>query len=626
MARFGTALVALGVAVLTAPAPAQAHDHVKQEAHVWLTTPDKSFLMADRGTVAFGGTTSDVPTIVVDPHRRYQSMTGFGASITDSSAAVLYRLSSQARTDAMVSLFSPTRGDGLNFLRQPIGASDFTDEPAYTYDDVPGDLSLRHFSVAHDRAQILPLLRQAVHLNPDIKVMGTPWSPPAWMKTNNSLVGGRLIDSPAIYQAYARYLVKFVQAYRAEGVRVDYLSVQNEPQNRNPAGYPGMDMPSWQAAKVIANLGPMLRAAGLHTQILGYDHNWNEHPNDAANTPPDSLADIDHYPQELLSSPASRWVSGTAYHCYFGDPSAMTTLHNEFPRQGIYFTECSGSQSSDPANTFSDTLKWHARNLIIGNTRNWAKTVVNWNLALDETNGPHTGGCGTCTGVVTVSGDGAVSRNAEYYTLGHLARFVRPGAVRVASTSFGTTGWNGQVMDVAFVNPDGSTVLVAHNENDNPQAFGVRVGDESFRYTLPGGALATFVWKGRSNDRPLAPVGWSATGVGDVPANAVDDDATTRFTTGAAQQPGQFLQVDFGRAVRIDRVVFDAGASLGDYPRSFTATASADGRHWSPAKTIETGQLTTLQLRMEKSRFVRIELTAAADSWWSVADVRAYQN
>jgi glucosylceramidase len=138
--------------------------------------------------------------------------------------------------------------------------------------------------------------------------------------------------------------------------------------------------------------------------------------------------------------------------------------------------------------------------------------------------------------------------------------------------------------------------------------------------------LATFVWKGRSNDRPLAPVGWSATGVGDVPANAVDDDATTRFTTGAAQQPGQFLQVDFGRAVRIDRVVFDAGASLGDYPRSFTATASADGRHWSPAKTIETGQLTTLQLRMEKSRFVRIELTAAADSWWSVADVRAYQN
>jgi glucosylceramidase len=176
------------------------------------------------------------------------------------------------------------------------------------------------------------------------------------------------------------------------------------------------------------------------------------------------------------------------------------------------------------------------------------------------------------------------------------------------------------------VNPDGSTVLVAHNENDNPQAFGVRFGDSSFRYTLPGGALATFVWKGRSADRPLAPVGWTATGVGEAPASAVDDDAATRFTTGAPQQPGQFLSVDFGRATRIDRVVFDAGASLGDYPRAFTATTSSDGKHWSPARTIETGQLTTLQPRQQKSRFIRVELTAASESWWSVADVRAYLN
>jgi len=163
----------------------------------------------------------------------------------------------------------------------------------------------------------------------------------------------------------------------------------------------------------------------------------------------------------------------------------MTALHKQFPTTDIYFTECSGSQSGNPANTFSDTLRWHARNLIIGTTRNWAKTVVNWNIALDPTGGPHVGGCGTCTGVVTVNPDGTVTRNAEYYTLGHLARFVQRGAVRIASTSFGTTGWNGQVMDVAFRNPDRSTVLVAHNENDDPRTFAVRDGNRSFSYTCP---------------------------------------------------------------------------------------------------------------------------------------------
>ena len=223
----------------------------------------------------------------------------------------------------------------------------------------------------------------------------------------------------------------------------------------------------------------MLRAAGLRTQILAYDHNWTEHPGDVAATPPDETADIDAYPQNVLSSAGRKWVSGVAYHCYSGDPSAMSAFHAQFPDKAIYFTECSGSQSSVPANTFSDTLKWHARNLIIGATRNWAETVVNWNIALDPANGPHVGGCGTCTGVVTVGPGDTVTDNAEYYTLGHLARFVKPGAVRIASTSFGTTGWNGQVMDVAFRNPDGGTVLVAHNENDNPQTFAVQEGGQS---------------------------------------------------------------------------------------------------------------------------------------------------
>ncbi|MDQ6936468.1 MAG: hypothetical protein M3140_01960 [Actinomycetota bacterium] len=302
---------------------------------------------------------------------------------------------------------------------------------------------------------------------------------------------------------------------------------------------------------MINYLGPMLRLAGLSTKILGYDHNWSQHPDDVAGTPPDETQDINNYPQELLASSAARWVSGTAYHCYYGDPSAMTALHNQYPSKDIYFTECSGSQSGDPANTFSDTLKFDARNLAIGATRNWAKTVVNWNLALDPSGGPHLGGCDTCTGIVTVGPGDAVTRNAEYYALGHLSRFVPPGAVRIASTSFGTTGWNGQIMDVAFVNPDGSTVLVAHNENDNPQRFSVSENGRSFDYTLPGGALATFVWPKLASRGPrlraLDPSGWQASAVppgpadpccsGDVARRAVDDDASTRYSSGTAQVP-----------------------------------------------------------------------------------------
>jgi glucosylceramidase len=626
-----TAVLALGVAGSAASAPAAlAAD--RSDVHVWVTTPDGTLKMSDQGTVAFTSAAPTATTVTIDDSRRFQTMTGFGASITDSSAAVLYRMSPAARDATMRDLFAT---DGLNFLRQPVGASDFVATADYTYDDLPAgqtDYAQRHFSIAHDQAQILPLLRRAKQLNPHLTVMATPWSPPAWMKTSGSLVGGRLIDDPRVYASYALYLLKFVEAYRAAGVPIDLITVQNEPQNRTPSGYPGTDLSAAQEEKVIEDLGPLLRIFGLRTQILGYDHNWNEHPGDIGNTPPDETQDTNNYPQEILSSPAARWVSGTAYHCYFGDPNAQTALHKQFPDKDVYFTECSGSQSSNPANTFSDTLKFDARTLEIGTTRNWAKSVVNWNLALDPTNGPHVGGCGTCTGIVTVGGASpdTVTNDAEYYALGHLARFLEPGAVRVASTSFGTVGWNGQIMDVAFVNPDGSHVLVAHNENDNPQTFAATFNGRSFTYTLPGGALATFVWRGSHGDAAKAvdPARWTATAVpaGEPAANAVDDDASTRYSTGAGQAPGQYLQVDLGQVRRVGTFVLDTGASGGDYPRGYTVTTSRDGTTWSApvASGAGTGQLTTVDLHHAAIRFVRVTLTAASGSWWSVADVRAY--
>jgi glucosylceramidase len=615
-------------------------------ARVWVTTADGTDKLSYLGTASFSTATapSSAPTVVVDPSLTYQRMQGFGGAITDSSASVLYTLPPARRAQVMASLFSPRTGDGLDYLRQPIGGSDMVATAPYTYDDLPAgqtDYAMAHFSIAHDQTQILPLLREAERLNPRLQVIASPWSPPAWMKTSGSLIGGRLIDSPRIYRAYALYLLKFIEAYQANGVTVDAITVQNEPQNRTPGNYPGTDMPSWQEAAVIEDLGPMLRAAHLRTEIFAYDHNWSEHPNDIASTPPDETADINDYPQQVLKTSAAKWISGVAFHCYYGDPSAMTTLHNEYPDLQVLETECSGSESADPANTFSDTLQWHARNLEIGSTRNWSGTVINWNLALNQDNGPHVGGCGTCTGIVTIGPGDAVTYDAEYYALGQLARFVQPGALRIASTSFGTTGWNGQIMDVAFRNPDGSTVLVAHNENQDPQAFDVQEGDQRLSYTLPGYSLATFVWTGNLAEshplRQVAPDGWTATAsppgpsdpccTGDVAANAADGDASTRYSTGEGQSPGQYLQVDFGRQIPARQVVFDTGASLGDYPRGYSAQVSADGQNWTTvvANSQGTGQLTTIGLDGTPIRYIRVTLTAAdPQDWWSVADVRVY--
>jgi glucosylceramidase len=603
-------------------------------ARVWVTSPDRAELMHDRGTVAFGTGPSSELTITVDPSRTYQTVDGFGASITDSSAAVLYRLDPAAREQAMRALFDPRQGIGVSALRQPIGSSDFTDEPHYTYDDVPAgqtDFALAHFSIAHDEAQILPLLRRAKALNPRLTVIATPWSPPAWMKTNDSLIGGRLKDDPRVYAAYARYFVKFVQAYRAAGVPVDYLTVQNEPQNRAPNAYPGMDLPVAQEVKLIEAVGPALRAAGLRTRILAYDHNWATHPGDIATTPPGEDPETD-YPYRVLDSPAARWVAGTAYHCYFGEPSAQTALHNAHPDKGIWFTECSGSHgpTDPPEKFFRDTLTFHARNITIGTTRNWAKSAITWNLALDPSGGPHNGGCDTCTGLITVDG-GTFTTNAEYYTIGHLSKFVKPGAVRIASTSFGTTGWNGQIMDVAFRNPDGSTALVVHNENDDPRSFAVAAGGRSFDYTLPGGALATFTWPRSSllDDRhdllPLDGATATAEPTGETPQGAVDDDASTRWSTGTAQAPGQFLQIDLGHQEAFRRLVLDTGASTGDYARSWSLQVSNDANRWRTlASGTGTGQLTTIDVPRTHARYLRVVSTGSAGNWWSVADTRLY--
>ena len=388
------ALIAAGA--IAGPSPGAAHAASGPAVSVWETTANQSQLLAPQAGATFNaGNGSASQTITVNPAATYQSMTGFGASFTDSSAWLV--ANSPLRSQIMTKLFSPTSGIGLDFLRQPIGASDFS-QSLFSYDDLPSgqtDPALAHFSIAHDNAYILPVLQQALSLNPNVTIMATPWSPPGWMKSSGSMIGGSL--NSADYQVFADYLTKFVQAYDAAGVPISLITAQNEPEY-SPSNYPGSTFTAAQEASFIgSNLGPDLQKAGLSTKIIAYDHNWND----------------TSFPETVLgNSAAGPYTAGVAWHCYAGDPSAQTTVHNAFPNKDTYFTECSGTQSSNPANTFADSLDWQTENLIIGATRNWAKTVATWNMALNPSGGPSMN-CTTCTGVVTVDNSaGTATYNA----------------------------------------------------------------------------------------------------------------------------------------------------------------------------------------------------------------------
>ncbi len=484
-----------------------AHAATGPTVSAWVTTPDRAQLLSQVGAQTFS-TDGSQPgqMITIDPTQTMQTMDGFGASLTDASASLLYGLPQSQRDSVMKSIFDPSAGIGMSLLRQPIGASDFVNGPHYTYDDMPSgqtDLNMDHFSIAHDDAQILPLLRQALTLNPKLKVMGSPWSPPAWMKTNGSLVGGQLKNDAATQHAYALYLLKFVQAYQAAGVPIYALTVQNEPQNRSPDAYPGTDMPVAHEAAVINQLGPLLRDNGFGSvKILGYDHNWAEHPDDITDAGTLGVPPEPNYPYDLLNTTAAQWIAGTAYHCYAGDVSAQTAMHNAHPDKDIYFTECSGwhGVNDSPSTVFNDTLKWHAKNLTIGVTKNWSKTLIDWNLALNSQGGPVNGGCGNntagvCTGALQIDGTTVVN-NAEYYTLGHLSKFVQPGAVHIGSTDAG------DMQSVAFQNPDGSIAAVIDNTGGGSQTFGISYNGMFVSYTVPSGALMTATWPGTSTPTP----------------------------------------------------------------------------------------------------------------------------
>lgn len=441
------------------------------------TTGDRAMLLFPQPNATFGSGSSTGPVITVNEATKYQQMDGFGASLTDSAAWVVsHKLNSSQQSSLWQSLFSPANGIGISFLRQPMGATDFSASGNYSYDDMPAgqtDLNLTNFSIAHDTAYITPLLAQALTVNPAMKVVAVPWSPPAWMKVSGTMNGGNM--NTAYFPALAQYFVKFLQGYQQQGIPIYAVMAQNEPLNSNN-NYPTEYLAATDEATFIgANLGPALNTAGLgDVKILGYDHNW----------------DNPSYPETLLAnSAAAGYLAGTAFHCYAGDVNAQSAVRNAYPNKDIWFTECSGTVGS----SFAGDLAWNVENLMIGAPRNWARSVSLWNLALDQNSGPQNGGCTNCRGVVTVDDSTSpptITNNVEYYALGHVAKFVAPGAYRIDSNSPGP----GSIQDVAFQNADGSIVLLVLNSGSN-STFTVSWNGQNFSYSLPAGAVATFKWK-----------------------------------------------------------------------------------------------------------------------------------
>jgi glucosylceramidase len=359
-----------------------------------------------------------------------------------------------------------------------MGASDLA-RYNYSYDDMPAgqtDPNLNNFSISHDLTDILPLTKQAEQINPNLKLMMVPWSAPAWMKDNGNFTNQGYLQSQ-YYAAYAQYYVKTIQAYQSQGVHVDYVSAQNEPGCCSGANYPTM---AWNGSGLdyfTANdLLPAFHSAGLSAKVLALDWNWSSYASYGAPEANDAAVRNDPL------------FGGVAWHGYDeGSAAEQSTVHNQYPAIGSFDTEHSGGtwianqQNEDMSN-------------IIDYTRNWGQSVVKWSLAVDQNMGPHNGGCGTCTGLITVhNGDsrtGQVDYTIEYYDMGQLTKFVKPGAYRIDSTSSST------IPNVAWINPDGSKALVAYNGTGSTQPMTVNWGGESFTYNLPAATSATFTWSG----------------------------------------------------------------------------------------------------------------------------------
>jgi len=452
------------------PDPNDPGDTLKTDITAWITSPNGGVLFTKSNSQLNFNTSSNYdPVIFADTTLAYQTIDGFGNCLTGGSAILLNKMTPESRASLLRELFATDGNNiGISYLRISIGASDLSDR-VFSYDDMPSgqtDIALDHFSIDVEKTDLIPVLKEILDINPSIKIMGSPWSAPVWMKTNNSSIGGSL--KPEYYDAYARYFVKYVQAMKAEGITIDAITIQNEP--LYGGNNPSMLMNASEQGKFIKeNLGPAFSSAAIATKIIVYDHN----------------ADRPDYPLAILGDPqAAVYVDGSAFHLYGGSINALSGVHDAFPGKNLYFTE---QWVGAPGNMAND-LSWHIEQLIIGGTRNWCRVVLDWNLASDPKNDPHTdGGCTECLGTVTLNGD-FVTRNPAYYILAHASKFVRPGSVRVSSNT------PSNLPNVIFKTPEGKKVMIVLNTSSSLKNFNLMFNGKYAALSLQAGAAGTYIW------------------------------------------------------------------------------------------------------------------------------------
>lgn len=454
-----------------APPTPPINPTAKNEVDFWLTNGDETVKLQKQSTIlAFGTNANQYPTIEVDEKVTNQTIDGFGYTLTGGSAEVINSLATAVKQPLLQELFGTGENAiSISYLRISIGASDLNESP-FTYDDMPSgqsDINLNNFSLAPDMTNVIPLLKEILAINPNIKILGSPWSAPIWMKDNSSFVGGSL--QPQYYEAYAQYFVKYIQQMKAQGITIDAITPQNEP--LNPANNPSMYMTAEQQGDFIKNhLGPAFKNANINTKIIIYDHNCDK---------PD-------YPISILNDADARpFINGSAFHLYGGDISALSTVHAAYADKDVYFTE----QWTAANGNFAGDLKWHVKNVVIGSMLNWSKNALEWNLANNGYYGPHTaGGCDACKGAITVLSSSSFNRNVSYYIIAHVSKFVPAGSVRISSSV------TGNLSNAAFKTPAGKKVLVVENDGDAKSTFNIKFNGKWITTSLNGGSVGTFVW------------------------------------------------------------------------------------------------------------------------------------
>lgn len=451
--------------------PLWAETTVPARVRAWMTSDLEKFREIPVGewralseTASESGSTTRV---TVDASQRFQSVLGFGGAFTDASCYLLSRMDAEQRRKLLNEFFGQD-GLGLSMGRTCMGASDYS-RTAYSYDDATApDPELKHFSIAHDRSYILPVLREALSVQPELFLFSTPWSPPGWMKAGGSLLGGSMRKQ--YFAAYAQYFVKFLEGYKAEGVPIRAVTTQNEvdtdQDGRMPAALWGQE---YEMGFIKGFLGPALRSANLDTKVWLLDHNY----------------DLWGRALDMLSDPeVFKYVDGVAWHGYVGEPDAMTRVHNSFPTKNAYWTE--GGPDYTAPDYATDWAKWAGTYAQI--LKNWARCIVAWNLVLDEKGRPNIGPF-NCGGMVTLdSKTQKLSRSGQYWAFAHYAKMVRRGA-QVIATSSDDAG----VEHVAFANPDSGNVLVLTNVGDERRVE-CRFEGRVLPLTLARNSVLTVTW------------------------------------------------------------------------------------------------------------------------------------